>query len=87
MIKQMPPSKKPVWIDWRDCVPKHIIMDDLQRGILSLEADELSAEEAWVLCYQHMAEFVSAGVVFDQFKERLQGHQNAKIVATTTFWR
>jgi hypothetical protein len=67
----MPPSKRKGWIEWRDCVPKHIIIDDLQAGILPIDEKEMLAEEAWVVCYQHMAEFVMAGVVFDQFKERL----------------
>jgi hypothetical protein len=56
-------------------MPKRIIMDDLQAGYLPIDAEEMSAEEAWVVCYQNMAEFVCAGVVFDQFKKRLQDHQ------------
>jgi hypothetical protein len=71
----MPPSKRPGWIEWRDCVPKHIIMTDLQTGVLPTDAEEMSAEEAWAICYRHMAEFVTAGVVFDQFKERLRDHR------------
>jgi hypothetical protein len=71
----MPTSTKPGWIDWRDCASKHIIMDDLKCGILPVDADELSAEEAWELVYQHLAEFVKDGVVFSQFKERLADHR------------
>jgi hypothetical protein len=71
----MPPSKRKGWIEWRDCVPKHIIIDDLQAGILPIDEEEMSAEEAWAVCYRHMAEFVMAGVVFDQFKERLRDHR------------
>jgi hypothetical protein len=71
----MPPSKRPGWIEWRNCVPKHIIMNDLETGVLPIDAEEMSAEEAWTICYRHMAEFVRAGVVFDQFKERLQDHR------------
>ncbi len=56
-------------------MPKHIIMNDLQTGVLPIDAEEMLAEEAWSICYMHMAEFVRAGVVFDQFKERLQDHQ------------
>ena len=55
-------------------MPKHIIMDDLEKGLLPVDEEEISAEEAWSICYQHMAEFVSAGVVFDHFKERIQDH-------------
>jgi hypothetical protein len=71
----MAPSTKPGWIEWRDCVPKHIIMEDLETGVLPDNEEELSAAEAWSICYQHMAEFVTAGVVFDQFKERLRDHR------------
>jgi hypothetical protein len=49
-------------------------MNDLQKGVLPINAEEMSAEEAWTIGYRHMAEFVRAGVVFDQFKERLQDH-------------
>ena len=57
-------------------MPKHIIMDDLEKGLLPVDEEEMSAEEAWSICYQHLAEFVSAGVVFDQFfKERLRDHR------------
>jgi hypothetical protein len=71
----MAPSTKPGWIEWRDCVPKHIIMEDLETGVLPDNEEELSAAEAWSICYQHLAEFVTAGVVFDQFKERLRDHR------------
>jgi len=50
-----------------------IIMEDLVRGLLPLENEELTAEEAWELCYKNMAEFVN--VEFSQFKERLRDHR------------
>jgi hypothetical protein len=53
-------------------MPKHIIMDDLQTESYLLM--QKLVEEAWAICYQHMAEFIRAGAVFDQFKERLQDH-------------
>jgi hypothetical protein len=56
-------------------VPKHIIMNDLETGVLPIDAEEMSAEEAWTICYRHMAESVRAGVDFNQFKERLQDHR------------
>jgi hypothetical protein len=71
----MSPKERPGWIAWRNCVHKHIIMNDLQTGVLPIDAEEMLAEGAWIICYRHMAEFVRAGVVFDQFKERLQDHQ------------
>jgi hypothetical protein len=48
-------------------------MEDLICGILPVDANELSAEEAWDICYQHMAEFVD--VVFSQFKDRFRDHR------------
>jgi hypothetical protein len=71
----MQPSKRPGWIKWRNCVPKHIIMNDLQAGVLPINSEEMWGEEAWTISYWHMAEFVRTGVVFDQFKERLQDHR------------
>jgi hypothetical protein len=55
--------------------PKYIIMNDLETGVLPIDAEGMLAEEAWTICYGHMAELVRAGVVFDQFKERLQDHR------------
>lgn len=71
----MPTTKNPNFISWRNSIPKRIILEDLIGGILPLEEHELSAEEAWEMCYQHMAEFVTAGVVFSQFEARLKDHR------------
>ena len=68
----MPVSTKPGWIDWTTSPARQVILDDLHRGILPVDAAELSAEEAWEV-YRHNAEF--ANVVFDQFKERLKKHR------------
>jgi hypothetical protein len=48
-------------------------MDDLQSGILAVDPADMPAEEAWDICYSHMAEFVP--VVFSQFKEQLRDHR------------
>jgi hypothetical protein len=62
------------WIPWTtNCETRQILLDDLRSGLLPVNADELSAEEAWDLVYQHMAEFVP--VVFSQFKVRLKDHR------------
>jgi hypothetical protein len=45
----------------------------LEIGLLPVDASELSAEEAWELVYQHMAEFNE--VVFSQFEARLRDHR------------
>ncbi len=44
-------------------------MDDLHCGLLPADAADLSALEAWDICYKHMVEFVA--VDYDQFKDRL----------------
>lgn len=63
----------PGWIDWFNSPAREIIMEDLQEGILSLDENVTSAEEAWDTCYRHIAEFSS--VVFDQFKARLKDNR------------
>ena len=60
------------WIDWKKSKAKAIILDDLESGILPVDAAELSAEEAWEI-YEQMAEFVE--VVFSQFEARLKDHR------------
>jgi hypothetical protein len=61
------------WIKWKPSKAKQILLDDLEEGILPVDADELSAEEAWEIMYSHMAEFNE--VVFSQFKDRLRDHR------------
>ncbi len=61
------------WIKWKTSTAKQILMDDLQSGILAVDPADMPAEEAWDICYSHMAEFVP--VVFSQFKERLRDHR------------
>jgi len=61
------------WIAWRNSVQRDILLDDLLCGVLPVEASELSAEQAWIICYSQMAEFAS--VPFSQFKARLQDHR------------
>ena len=69
----MPRSKREGWINSISSIPKTILLEDLISGVLPLDETELSAEEAWELCYQHMAEFVP--VVFSQFEARLKDHR------------
>lgn len=71
----MPRSQRPGWIDWIKSETRCIIIEDLARGILPLNNNELTAEQAWEVCYKHMAEVVQEGVVFSQFKARLAGHR------------
>ena len=60
-------------IQWRNSLPREILLDDLEKRILPLAESELSAEEAWKRCYSHLPEFRL--VPFWQFKERLEGHR------------
>jgi hypothetical protein len=69
----MPRLTRPGWIHWKSSAARKILLDDLERGLLPVDPAELSAEEAWSVCYSHMAEFVP--VVFSQFKERLRDHR------------
>ncbi len=60
------------WIKWKKSRAKIIILGDLQTGILPIDPGEMSAAEAWEVCYRNMAEFND--VVFSQFEERLRDH-------------
>jgi hypothetical protein len=66
-------ARREGWIDWKASKARQILLDDLEAGLLPVNADDLSAEEAWDIMYGHMAEFVE--VVFSQFKERLRDHR------------
>jgi hypothetical protein len=69
----MPRSTREGWIDWRNSAAKEILMDDLQSGVLTTDAAQLPALEAWNICYKHLAEFV--GIDYDQFRDRLRDHR------------
>jgi hypothetical protein len=60
-------ARRDGWINWKESEAEQIILLDLETGILPVNVTELSAEEAWEMCYSHMAEF--AEVVFGHFKE------------------
>ena len=59
-------------VDWRNSAVREIILDDLYTGTLSLDNNEVSAEEAWRV-YSEMPEFNL--VQFDQFKRQLKAHR------------
>ena len=52
-----------------------MILIDLKEGILPLDEQEMSAQEAWETCYKYLPEFVSPGVTFEQFEARLKDHR------------
>jgi hypothetical protein len=66
-------TKMMKYIDWRNSQAKSIIVDDLDEGLLPMDQNVMSAEEAWESCYRDMEEF--AMVPFTQFKERLRDHR------------
>lgn len=68
-----PRQRREGWIDWTKCPGREILLDDLRSGLLPADPVFLSAEEAWEICYQHMAEFNT--VVFSQFEARLSDHR------------
>ena len=73
-LSNMPASTNPDCIDWRNSPCKVIIMNDLRSGLLPVDEEEVSAEEAWEHC-SNLPDFVGLGVIFDQFKKRLADHR------------
>ena len=59
-------------VKWRTCGAREILLEDLQRGILTLDEEELPAEDAWAV-YSEMDEFQL--VPYSQFKQQLKAHQ------------
>jgi hypothetical protein len=72
IFNKMPVARRPDWINWKASRARQIILDDLEHGILPVDDEECSIEEAWTF-YSQMAEFVT--VVFSQFKERVRDHR------------
>jgi hypothetical protein len=60
-------------IDWKNSSAKALLLKDLNDGVLPLDKDEVSAEEAWNSCYVNLPEFANVG--FDQFKRQLKAHR------------
>eukprot|EP00978_Attheya_sp_CCMP212_P041641 scaffold241219_cov41-Attheya_sp.AAC.1 len=75
----MPPKKPKVHEDgaqqlpWKKSAARLRLLGDLQDGILSLDAKELPANDAWEQCYKNVPEF--ALVSFEQFQDRLRDHR------------
>jgi hypothetical protein len=67
------PARREGFVDWRKSKAKTVLLGDLLSGLLPLDAEELSAVEAWNNMYIHMPEFVA--VNFDQFRDRLRDHR------------
>jgi len=55
---------------WRKSESKCLLLEDLKRGILSLEPDANNAEEVWKSYHKDLPE--NEGVSFESFKERLE---------------
>ena len=69
----MPSLKIPNAISWRGSAARKVLLRDLEVGVLDLNDDETSAEEAWEDVYKHLVEFET--VPFEQFKKQLQAHR------------
>ena len=69
----MPRKLKPGTIKWPKSEARNKVLDDLLKGVLPVDAKELSAEDAWELSYKNMVEFKD--VPFEQFKDRLRDHR------------
>jgi len=64
---------EPPPVVWRQCPGRAVLLDDLRLGILSLDAIDTNAEEAWEI-YGPREEF--ADVPFSQFKRQLKAHRD-----------
>lgn len=60
-------------IDWRNSEARKILLNDLERDVLSLDGQDVTAEVAWEKTYKKMNAF--ANVPFKQFKARLADHR------------
>jgi hypothetical protein len=66
------PTRRQGWIEWRSSRARAILLIDLNAGLLSLDENELSAQQAWEK-YRHRPEF--RAVPFVQFSARLKDHR------------
>ena len=69
----MPRKQKPGTIKWPKSEARNIVLNDLLKGVLPVDAKELSAEDAWELSHKNMVEFKDAP--FEQFKDRHRDHR------------
>jgi hypothetical protein len=71
-------------VAWRTSGAQEILLNDLQGGTLTFDAEVLSAEEAWESVYKDMSAFEL--VPFSQFKRQLKAHrgQVQKLVSKST---
>ena len=70
----MPKSKKPGWIEWRNCPAREILIQDLGPGGPLHNRDHILAEEIFVY-YKQTPAFKD--IVLDQFKAHLKDHRRA----------
>jgi hypothetical protein len=60
-------------VSWRISGAREILLDDLHRGVIPLDAELLSAEDAWHNVYASLDAFRL--VPFSQFKRQLKAHR------------
>jgi hypothetical protein len=68
----MPRAKNPLWINWRSCKARAILLEDLEPGGLLDGMGQLSEADVWEF-YRTLPEFNK--VVFSQFQARLKDHR------------
>jgi hypothetical protein len=73
MAPRNPKPKPKPFIDWRKSAAKLIILSNLEEGIIPVDDNQLSAEDAWEGCYKHIVAF--RNVPFKQFNDRLKDHR------------
>jgi hypothetical protein len=61
-------------INWRYSEARLILLNDLERGILSVDEAEVTAEEAFFDVYREMVEFFQ--VPFQQFEAKLEDYRS-----------
>jgi hypothetical protein len=66
-------SQRRGWIKWKGSTQRRILIEDLVSGMMPLEDDEVSANEAWTTYYSHLEEFKD--VPMEQFRERVTAHR------------
>ncbi len=58
---------------WLKSAARLRLLDDLEEGVLTLDAKKMPAKEAWDVCYKDEPEFKL--VEYEQFRDRLNDHR------------
>eukprot|EP00978_Attheya_sp_CCMP212_P022623 scaffold67731_cov84-Attheya_sp.AAC.1 len=58
---------------WAKSAARLRLLDDLEEGVLTLDAKKIPPKKAWDMCYKDMPEFKLVG--YEQFQARLNDHR------------